>query len=175
MDIALSTGWAVASAEAVASWPPRLPMERAEARDGVEYGTLQVPRSQTARPGGAGVHLDSMLTRLVARQSPTIIVKEAVFIGANRKTSMFLASLGMIAEMVAYLANVPIYDVGAVDIKKYVCGSGRAKKPQIVEWARRMGWNPANEDEADALALLEYSINMLRVKHEKALNRSSAA
>lgn len=44
--------------------------------------------------------------------------------------------------------------VAVATIKKSVCGSGRAKKPEIIRAVRARGYAPKDSNEADALALL---------------------
>ena len=41
-------------------------------------------------------------------------------------------------------------------IKKFATGNGRAGKPLIIAAARSWGFEPADDNEADALALLHY-------------------
>ena len=49
-------------------------------------------------------------------------------------------------------------------IKKQVTGNGRASKEDMIDWAIHSGYEPANDNEADALALLFYTINSLELK-----------
>jgi Holliday junction resolvasome RuvABC endonuclease subunit len=50
--------------------------------------------------------------------------------------------------------NIPYQGVGVGQIKKFWCGNGHAKKDAMIERARLLGFDPVDDNEADALALL---------------------
>ena len=41
------------------------------------------------------------------------------------------------------------------EIKRHATGNGNANKGQMIEAARTIGWNPEDDNEADALWLLD--------------------
>ena len=43
-------------------------------------------------------------------------------------------------------------------IKRHVTGKGNADKEAVIEAVRRLGFAPADDNEADALALLHWAI-----------------
>jgi Holliday junction resolvasome RuvABC endonuclease subunit len=45
-------------------------------------------------------------------------------------------------------------------LKKYATGSGRASKEDMINEAKRRGYEPQDDNEADAILLLEYAINI---------------
>jgi crossover junction endodeoxyribonuclease RuvC len=51
--------------------------------------------------------------------------------------------------------NVPYSGVPVATIKKHATGKGNAKKEAMMEAARGRGWSPADDNEADALWLLD--------------------
>lgn len=53
--------------------------------------------------------------------------------------------------------RIPLVQVNVATIKKHWTGSGRAKKPDMIAEAKRRGLSPADDNEADALALLDYA------------------
>jgi hypothetical protein len=52
--------------------------------------------------------------------------------------------------------SVPYFGVNWATVKKYATGSGAAKKPEIIAAMRARGYAPEDDNEADALALLDY-------------------
>jgi len=48
-------------------------------------------------------------------------------------------------------------------LKKWTTGKGNANKEAMIEAARARGWEPADDNEADAQLLLEYSIENLNI------------
>lgn len=54
--------------------------------------------------------------------------------------------------------NIPCVPVGVGQIKKFWTGNGRALKGYMIAEAHRRGFNPSDDNEADALALLHYAM-----------------
>ena len=51
--------------------------------------------------------------------------------------------------------------VHTAELKKWATGKGNAGKPRMIEAARARGWEPVDDNEADAQLLLEYSLEIL--------------
>ena len=43
-------------------------------------------------------------------------------------------------------------------IKRHIAGKGNADKQAVIDAVRRLGFSPADDNEADALALLHWAI-----------------
>ncbi len=64
--------------------------------------------------------------------------------------------------------SIACYDVVTVTLKKFFAGSGRANKADMLRAAKRRGFKPANDHEADAAACWLYAV---AIKHpEEATN-----
>lgn len=50
--------------------------------------------------------------------------------------------------------KIPYEGVPIGTIKKYICGKGNANKEEVIEAVKKKGYNPKDDNEADALALL---------------------
>lgn len=50
--------------------------------------------------------------------------------------------------------QISFQGVGVGTIKKFISGNGAAKKPEVIAAVRRQGFNPSDDNEADAIALL---------------------
>lgn len=65
---------------------------------------------------------------------------------------------GFVAQLTGWCEenSIPYSSVPVGTIKKAATGKGNATKDQMIEAAKRKGFNPADDNEADALALLAY-------------------
>jgi hypothetical protein len=54
--------------------------------------------------------------------------------------------------------GIPCVPVGVGQIKKFWTNNGRASKDEMIAEAHHRGFNPSDDNEADALALLHYAI-----------------
>lgn len=58
--------------------------------------------------------------------------------------------------------NIPYSGVPVGTIKKSVCGNGSAKKDMVISAVRSLGYNPVDDNEADAIALALHSIKNIK-------------
>ena len=65
------------------------------------------------------------------------------------------AQLQGVIEMWCTDNGVEYRGYSPTEVKKFATGTGKAQKGAMIEAARRRGWNPSTEDEADALWVLE--------------------
>jgi Holliday junction resolvasome RuvABC endonuclease subunit len=80
---------------------------------------------------------------------------------AGRRTLNFVNSAcGYRALVLLFCAAHQIgwQAVGPSQIKKATTGSGNADKQVMIAWAIAKGYNPADDNEADALAILHYAL-----------------
>lgn len=56
-----------------------------------------------------------------------------------------------------YENNIPCYGREVAAIKKFVTGKGNAKKKDMIEAMKQRGYNPEDDNEADALAILSFA------------------
>ena len=75
-------------------------------------------------------------------------------------TSAAHAFGGYLAHLTAWAeANkIPYQGVPVGTIKRHIAGKGNADKQAVIDAVRRLGFNPADDNEADALALLDWAI-----------------
>ena len=66
---------------------------------------------------------------------------------------------GFLAHLSAWCEHhqIPYQGVPVGTIKKHATGKGNANKTQMIEAARRLGFEPADDNEADAIALLDWA------------------
>lgn len=63
---------------------------------------------------------------------------------------------GLLAVLCAWCEKrkIPYHGVGVGTIKKHVTGKGNADKPQMIAAVRKHGFEPEDDNEADAIALM---------------------
>ena len=61
--------------------------------------------------------------------------------------------------------KIPYLGIPVKTIKKHITGNGNCKKDAVIEAVKKLGFNPVDDNEADALALLDLVIK----KHEGGL------
>lgn len=87
---------------------------------------------------------------------PTRVAYEAVRMHAAVDAAHIYG--GLMATLTAWCEErkVPYEGVPVATIKKYWTGKGNAKKEHMIEAAQLLGFNPKDDNEADALAIYHY-------------------
>lgn len=64
---------------------------------------------------------------------------------------------GLLATLTAWCEenSIPYKGIGVKQIKKHIAGTGRASKEAVIAAIKAKGFHPADDNEADALALLD--------------------
>jgi hypothetical protein len=67
---------------------------------------------------------------------------------------------GYLAHLTAWgeANKIPYRGVPVGTIKRHVTGKGNASKEEVIAGVRRLGFDPADDNEADALALLDWAL-----------------
>jgi len=171
LDLATVTGFAVGD---LAAPTASTPVEAASA------GALPpMPLSGSQRIGKPGMGdgrffecFEIWMTDMIAVHNPDVVIFEAPIVHSgkiNAKTARRLMGLAVLAELIAHKKGVGrILEGNISQIKKHATGNGRATKPQMIAAARRLGWRPADDNEADALWLLDFAVTILSRKRRAA-------
>lgn len=75
---------------------------------------------------------------------------------------------GFMAHLTAWCERyeIPYQGIPVSTIKKHITGKGNANKAAVIEAVRKLGFEPADDNEADALGLLDYVLNRDLPSHE---------
>lgn len=94
------------------------------------------------------------LREVIAQYQPNAIVVEKVFVNANPQSTLLLGQARGTAICAAVIADVPVAEYTALQVKKAVVGNGHARKEQVQEMIKRLLKLPGypSADAADALA-----------------------
>ena len=96
----------------------------------------------------------SDLAEVIATFQPTEVAVEIVFVNVNPQSTLLLGQARGAAISAAVLAELPVAEYTALQIKQAVAGHGKAAKEQVQEMVRRLLALPAapGADASDALA-----------------------
>lgn len=94
------------------------------------------------------------LSTVIAEFRPSEVAVEKVFVNVNPQSTLLLGQARGAAICAAVLAELPIAEYTALQVKQAVVGNGHAKKEQVQEMVKRLlGLARApGSDAADALA-----------------------
>ena len=94
------------------------------------------------------------LNDVIAAHGPLEVAVEKVFVNVNPQSTLALGQARGTAICAAVLANLPVAEYTALQVKQSVVGNGHARKEQVQHMVRRLLALPGNPspDAADALA-----------------------
>lgn len=126
-------------------------------RDGLlEYGTEKFQPKRD--PGERWTNFRAWLSKLIAERHIAVAYYEDV----RRHTATDAAHVygGFLAmlQMVCAQHRVRLEKVGVKQAKKAWTGNGNSGKDAMIAEAKRRGFNPTDDNEADALAILAYGV-----------------
>lgn len=118
----------------------------------VTSGCIKSPEVESL-PERLKVILDS-LREVIAEYQPTQVAVEKVFVNVNPQSTLLLGQARGTAICAAVMAQLPVSEYTALQVKQAVVGSGHAKKEQVQEMVKRLLILPGHPsaDAADALA-----------------------
>lgn len=145
LDLGTSTGWAVATRDG-----------------GHKSGSLRLDPKKLGGNGRRWIAFREWLTA-TAREAGGIQAVYHEDVKGHGKGGARAAHVygGYLAMLEAWCAanNIPLHGVGVGTIKKAWTGNGRAEKGAMIAEAQRRGVRVADDNEADAVAILAYAIN----------------
>jgi hypothetical protein len=141
LDLGQTTGWAVRTPDGV------ITSGTAEFKPGRHEG------------GGMGY---LRFRRWLEEMRATCGVAEVVYeeVAAHRGVAASHAYGGFLAHLTAWAEarQIPYAGVPVGTIKRHVTGRGNADKDAVIAAVRALGFDPADDNEADALALLDWAL-----------------
>lgn len=152
LDVATSTGWACGPAAGP-----------------VDHGTWTLGKGETlgAKMGCLYQHIEELMAERpikgIYQERPVMFTSGQ----SNANATASAAAIGNVPQMVAWLHGIPHGAVHVSTLKKFITGSGRASKLGVMTIIRAYGFNPANDDEGDALAAWLFGCSQLAPKTYK--------
>lgn len=157
LDIATKTGWAVDH-----------PVDPGRP----QFGTIVLPRP--AFEGDYGTRLSifrGALVRMVAEHRPTHLTYEAPRPNTgegdtNIHTIMVLIMLAGIAEEVGTTLKLDVRAANIASVRKHFIGTSRGRRDEmkraVMGRCKQLGWNPLDDNSADACAIWDFQRHILR-------------
>lgn len=125
-------------------------------------GTKKLPHAKNIGAGVKFLEFRFWLLELIKRHDIRKVYYERVY--RHLGTDAAHAFGGFMYHMAAVCEEVGIKYVGIPvgTIKKSATGKGNASKEEMMEFAKANGFNPVDDNHADALAILLTAINLLK-------------
>ncbi len=142
LDLGQKTGWAVRNRDgAIASGVQEFRPGRFEGGGMIWLRFRSWLQEVDETSGGVGI----------------VVFEEVV---AHRGVTASHCYAGFLAHLAAWgeANKIPYRGVPVGTIKRHVTGKGNADKQAVIDAVRRLGFAPADDNEADALALLHWAI-----------------
>jgi crossover junction endodeoxyribonuclease RuvC len=133
----------------------------------IKYGSYRLP-STGEDVGRFLVAYEEALRGLFA-PGCDLIIFEAPWVGpqTHQNTARKLLCLAGVTEMVATRLEIACREENNATVRKFFIGKGNGKRDELkrltIDACRARGWNPLDDDAADALALLDYAMNLYQV------------
>ena len=172
LDLATRTGWARGA-------PGQRPVS----------GSVQFGKPEASNNAVFAHALTWTSTLLESKPRPTVIIIEGLLPyyakqgATSRKTHERLSGLHAIVRAVAYLRGIyEVSDAGAQQVRRHFIGEGSlardAAKLAVIHRCNKLGWNPVDDNAADALALWDFACCVmnpeLSIKRTPLFERESA-
>lgn len=154
LDLATVTGWAV--------WRPD------GNHPGVQSGTERLPKTGDDVGRFLCAYADWLMP-FVELERPGRVVFEAPWIGpqTSQDVARKLLGLACMTEAVCHWQGIPAWEVNNASVRKHFIGKGRGDRRELkrltMAACRERGWQPEDDNEADALAVMDYAAHCLRL------------
>jgi crossover junction endodeoxyribonuclease RuvC len=120
----------------------------------VTSGAITLPRSSTRYEKLRNIFVE--IRQVIEKESPTHFAIEDIFYAKNARSSLVLGEARGAAILAASLADLPVFEYSAREVKQSVTGNGGADKTQVKFMLGQilgLGKPPSSSDESDALAV----------------------
>lgn len=151
LDLAQRAGWAVVQSD-----------------KSIVSGTHAFP-SVGDRLGRLAVAVDDWLRGMIDRHGIKSVAYESPTMSPRDKLAKVrkLYGYGWQVEFVCQQLGIPCCEAGVGEIRKHFIGRGnlpsKQAKAAVIAHCQMEGWTPADDNEADALALASYMLHQFRL------------
>ncbi len=143
LDLATTTGWATNALDRVS-------------------GTVEFALRRGESPGMRFLRCRAWLNefwQLIGARLDVLVYEQA----HHRGGAATAVCVGLVTTAQSFAAehDIELMPVHTASLKKWATGKGNASKEMMIEAARVRGWQPQDDNEADAELLLDYAISTL--------------
>ena len=104
--------------------------------------------------GSVFYEYEKWLTGMLNSTKTDIIAIEGVNAGLKGSARYIITGLDCITHKIAYDRGVKRVSVSPSQVKKWLTGKGNADKAMMVEEVKKRGYNPTDDNQADAIAIM---------------------
>ena len=123
---------------------------------------------------GARFHeFRTWLLNIIAKHNIEAVYFERVFGHKGVEAAHCYGGFLYMLASVCFKQNIPCTGLTVQAIKKFMTGKGNATKDEMIAAARRKGFNPKTDDEADAIAIMLLAIED-QINRDKKTNKSGS-
>jgi Holliday junction resolvasome RuvABC endonuclease subunit len=141
LDLATNVGWALGDIDGA-----------------IRHDTQRLAGASANNFGALFGSFDHWVSDMITVYSPDRIVFEAPIVGhSSMNAARVLLGLVSIAELIAHRRGLPCWEVAVSTARKHFCGSGRAKKEDVISRCHELGFTQKDHNAADAIALYHYA------------------
>lgn len=175
LDVATVTGWAYGPPGSIPA-PSQLEISGGAEIPQHTSGWKRLSGASTAQVRKfAGIK--ELLLENISLFKPSLVVFEKPYVGirknkktgkitADQKTPKLLLGLAAIIELVCDENGIRCFEANNAEARKYFCGKGGGKRDELKRLVEmrcaELGWKYDNDDEADALGLLDFTLYCLQ-------------
>lgn len=121
--------------------------------DVVKSGTQNFSPPSKSRIGKRFINFRKWLNLLIPDNQIQKVYYEDVKAHKGTQAAHIYGGFLYLAAVACEDYDIPIYGVGVSTIKKYVSGNGRASKEEMIKAIQHLGFNPIDDNEADAIGI----------------------
>ncbi len=171
LDLATKTGWAVVE-EGTAHAPTLIEVNGGKEVYHPVSGTIEIGRDHYSM----GKFLDTYrrwLLDMLRVHGISRLSYEAPWVNGDtsQATARKLFGLSAVTEMVCEMKTIPCMESTPTNVRTHFIGTnsgGRnTLKRMTIEHCQALGWNPVDDNEADALALLDFTLAWEELRNRK--------
>ena len=120
----------------------------------IHYGVIKPPPAKETPPRLKWIF--EKFLEIVKEYRPDEVAVENVFFAKNARSALLLGQARAAACLPSLLADLPLHEYSALEVKKALTGSGRAEKSQVADMVCRLlsiKETPKPDDVTDSLAI----------------------
>ena len=123
-------------------------------------GVCNLKPSPNQRPGARWQKLRALLKRTYAQfpDLELVVYEEPIPYHSSMQASALAHGYVAVIELWCADRGITCRHVHNSTIKKFVTGKGQAKKEEVIEAVRHHGFDPRDDNESDAIALLLWAL-----------------
>ncbi len=145
LDPSKYTGWAVGAPD---DDPEEYPI----------YGTRTFEGSRAGKQGPSLYEFGYWFEHMIERHDVEAVAFEKPYPRQDNAT-VWLISQAALIQYLSVCNGLPCEGIYVATIRSYFCPKGQKKKKYVTDLCRQRGWAPADDNQADALALWEYYVH----------------